>query len=58
MNTPQMTGSLGFGTLIIVLIIALVLLIRFMRKPQNRHPMKGERERNIDEIRKDADTRR
>jgi hypothetical protein len=58
MNTAQMTGSLGFGTLIIVLVIALLLLIRFMRKPQNRHPMDGQRERNIDEIRKDADTRR
>lgn len=58
MNTPQIVGSLGFGTLIIVMVIALVLLLRFMRKPQNRHPMKGERERNIDEIRKDADRRR
>ncbi len=55
MQTADMTGTLGFGTLIVVLIIALLLLWRFLRKPENRHPMKGERERNIHEIRDEAD---
>jgi hypothetical protein len=55
MNTEEMTSWLGFGTLIVALIIALILLLRFMRKPDNRHPMRGERERNIEEIREDAE---
>jgi putative exporter of polyketide antibiotics len=37
-------------TLIAVAIIAVILLLRFMRKPQNRHPLEGERERNIGEV--------
>jgi hypothetical protein len=55
MNTEEMTSWLGFGTLIVALIIALILLLRFMRKPENRHPMRGERERNIEEIREGAE---
>jgi hypothetical protein len=55
MNTPEMTSALGFGTLIIALIIAVVLLLRFLRKPENRHPMDGQPERNIDQIRDDAE---
>jgi cbb3-type cytochrome oxidase subunit 3 len=54
MSGQEMVSSLGFGTLIIVLIIALVLYLNFMRKPRNRHPMDGERERNIGEIRDEA----
>jgi hypothetical protein len=54
MDTADMTGWLGFGTLAVGLIIALILLIKFLRKPQNRHPMAGQRERNIGEIREEA----
>jgi membrane protein implicated in regulation of membrane protease activity len=54
MGTADMTGWLGFGTLAIALIIAIVLWLRFMRKPENRHPMDGERERNIGQIRDEA----
>ncbi len=55
MNTTEMTSALGFGTLIIALLIAVVLWMRFMRKPENRHPMRGQEERNIEEIREDAE---
>ena len=44
--------TLMFVTLAIVLVIAAVLLVRFMRKPDNRHPLEGQRERNIDEMRR------
>jgi hypothetical protein len=54
MNTADMTGLLGFGTLIIGLIIAIIIWARFMRDPKNRHPMKGEREGNLGEIREEA----
>ena len=50
MGTADMTGTLGFGTLIVALVIAIVLLVRFMRKPQNRHPLEGKQERNIAEV--------
>ena len=55
MNTPELTSALGFGTLVIALIIAMFLLLRFPRKPENRHPMDGEPERNIQQIRDDAE---
>ena len=55
MNTPEMTSLLGFGTLILALIIAVVILLRFLRKPENRHPMEGQSERNIQQIREDAE---
>ena len=55
MNTPELTSALGFGTLVIALIIAMFLLLRFLRKPENRHPMDGEPERNIQQIRDDAE---
>ena len=45
---------LMFGTLIAVLVIGTVLLLRHLRKPGNRHPMDGERERNVDEIRRNG----
>lgn len=54
MNTPEMTSALGFGTLGIALLIAVLLLLRFLRKPENRHPMDGQPERNIQQIRDDA----
>ena len=43
--------TLMFVTLGIVFLIGLVLYLRHMRKPSNRHPMEGHRERNTDEIR-------
>ena len=43
-----------FGTLGIVLVLLIIVFLRFWRKPANRHPMEGQRERNIDEIRRDA----
>ena len=55
MNTLDMTSTLGFGTLVLALIIAVVLLLRFLRKPENRHPMDGQPERSIEQIRDDAD---
>lgn len=55
MNTLDMTSTLGFGTLIVGLLIAVVIWVRFMRKPENRHPMRGQEERNIGEIREDAE---
>ena len=45
---------LMFGTLAAVVVVGLVLLLRHLRKPGNRHPMEGQRERNIDEIRRDG----
>ena len=40
----------------VVLVGAIVLLAMFLRKRRNRHPMAGQHERNIGEIRRDADT--
>jgi hypothetical protein len=54
MQTTDPISLLMFGTLVIALIIAVVMLLRFLRKPANRHPMAGERERNIGEIRDEA----
>lgn len=48
MNTPEMTSALGFGAIVIALIIALFLMLRFLRIPENRY---GETERNIQQIR-------
>jgi len=53
MEYGEMITWLGLGTLIAALIIALLLFVRFLRKPKNRHPMRGERERNLDEIREE-----
>ena len=55
MNTPELTSALGFGTLIIALLVTVFLLLRFLRKPENRHPMDGQPERNIQQIRDDAE---
>ncbi len=54
MQNGHPISMLMFGTLAVVVVIAAVLLVRFMRKRENRHPMEGERERNIDEIRRDG----
>lgn len=57
MQAGHPLSLLLFGTLIIVVIAAVVLLLRFLRKPGNRHPMDGQRERSIDEIRRDGPDR-
>ena len=44
--------TLMFVTLAIVLIGLGIHFARFYRKPENRHPMKDQRERNTDEIRR------
>ena len=54
MNANDLVPALMIFTLAAGLVIALVLFLRFLRKPRNRHPMDGERERNIDEIREEA----
>ncbi len=51
MSTGHPVSLLMFGTFAIALILAVVVLLRFLRKPANRHPMSNVRERNIDEIR-------
>lgn len=48
MDTEAMTETLSFGTLIVGLIIAIIIWARFMCKAENRHPMDGKRERNIE----------
>lgn len=56
MNSGQPISFLLFGTLGVVILIAVVLLLRFRAK-QPHHPMDGQRERNIDEIRNEAPPR-
>lgn len=45
---------LMFFTLFVVLGLLIFLLARHLRKGSNRHPMEGERERNIEEIRREG----
>lgn len=47
MNRIDLTGTLAMGTIGIVLVVLIVLLARFLRKPQNQHPMDGQPEQNI-----------
>lgn len=47
-NSP--ISLLMFGTIAVALVIAIVLALRFFRKPENRHPMEGDRERNIGQV--------
>ena len=54
MPTSDFVPALGLITLIAGLLIAVFLLMRFLRKPANRHPMDGQRERNIGEIREEV----
>jgi hypothetical protein len=58
MNTWDMTGTLAIVTLVAGLLIAAFLLMRFLSKRGNRHPMDGERERNFEEMRREAERRR
>lgn len=54
MNANDLVPTLMIFTLAAGLVIALVLFIRFMRKPKNRHSMDGQRERSVDEMRDEA----
>ena len=47
-----MISTLMLGTLLVAALIGAFLLIKFLRKPENRHPMEDQRERNIGEIRR------
>lgn len=42
MNTPEMTGSLMFFTIGIVLIVAIAAYLYFLRKPKNRQSLPDE----------------
>ena len=53
-----MLSTLMFATLIVGAAIGLFVLIKFLRKPGNRHPMEGVRERNIGEIERGEPPRR
>ena len=54
MTRTDLIPALAFGTIGIVLLIAVFLLVRFMRKPANRNSMDGEPERNIAQIREES----
>jgi len=49
MNASELIPALALATLVIVLAAAVVAYLRFMRKPQNRHPLAGKHEDNIAE---------
>lgn len=57
-NPDHPITLLGFGTLLAVLLAAILMLWMFLRKRSHRHPMQGQRERNIEEIRAEAETPR
>lgn len=52
MQSGHHISALMFGTLVVVAIILAVLLVRFLSRGRNRHPMADQRERNIDEIKR------
>ncbi len=54
MADPTPISTLMFVTLAAVLVVGVILLVRFLRRPGNRHPMAGERERTGDEIRREG----
>ncbi len=47
-------STLMIFTLVAAAAVGVFLWLRHMRKPENRHPMRGQRERTIDEIRDEA----
>ena len=55
MSSGHPISVLMLGTLIVAALIIGIVLIRFLSKRRNRHPMSGERERNINEIRRDSE---
>lgn len=54
MEAGHPVSLLMFGTLVVAILIAVILFARFMRKRRNRHPMAGQPERNIDDIRREG----
>ncbi|MBF9152992.1 hypothetical protein [Novosphingobium jiangmenense] len=52
-----MTGTLAIVTLVAGLLIGVFLLMRFLSKRGNRHPMEGERERNYEQMQREAEAR-
>ena len=54
MQSDTPVSLLMYGTIGIVLILAIFMLLRFLRKPQNRHPMDGQPERSVDQIRREG----
>lgn len=54
MNGDHPLSLLGFGTIGIVLLLAGIALLWFLRKPSHRHPMDDQPERNIAEIREEG----
>lgn len=46
-NTNWFLSSLNIFTLVVVAAFLLASLLFFLRKKQNRHPMKGQPEENI-----------
>ena len=52
-----MIPTLMLATIVVALAIGIFVFARHMRKSENRHPMDGERERNIAEIRNEAPKR-
>ena len=57
MQADHPISLLLFGTLAAVAIVLAFLLVGIVRKRSNRHPMDGERERNIAEIREEGPTK-
>lgn len=47
METHHAIPSLMFMTLGIVVVIAATVLIWFLRRPSNRHPMEDQPDRNV-----------
>ncbi len=56
-NPDHPITLLGFGTLLAVVLAAMVMLALFLRNRRHRHPMEGQRERNIEEIRAESGQR-
>lgn len=54
MNAGHPLSLLIYMTFAAAAAIAIILLVWFLRKSGNRHPMAGERERNIDQIREEG----
>jgi hypothetical protein len=51
MNTGEYLASNNLFILIAGLVVAIAALLWFLRKPGNRHPMAGERGRELEERR-------
>lgn len=54
MDTGHPLSLLIYVTFAAVVLVVAFMLVKFLRKPGNRHPMAGQRERNIEEIREEG----